>query len=169
MSIPQQKFRELVFQLLYSYDISKPEEDEMIGLMMKELSVTRKTVRSGLEKMQLIQEKLDDIDETIRRTTVSYSFDRIQTVERNILRLGIYEMLYDDTIPPKVAISESVRLARKFGTPESASFVNAIMDAIYKTTLGEVTDEEMIKKQAEQLDLRDENISEWLKNQPPQE
>lgn len=133
MSVPQQKFREVVFQLLYSHDMTKTSDDAMIQLLMKELSISKKTVRDAQEKMRKILEKLSDLDARIASTSVAYEIDRISNVERNVLRLGLYELLYDDSIPPKVAISEAMRLSRKFGTPESASFVNALLDAVYQS------------------------------------
>ena len=71
----------------------------------------------------------------ISETSLSYDLDRIHSVERNVLRLGIYELFYETEIPPKVAIAESIRLSKKFGTPESVSYVNAIIDNLYKRKL----------------------------------
>ena len=68
-----------------------------------------------------------------------YDIDRIHSVERNVLRLGIYELFFDPEIPPKVAIAEAIRMSKKFGTPESVSYVNAIMDNIYKRKQGTQT------------------------------
>jgi N utilization substance protein B len=130
MAIPQQKFRELVFQLLYSYDIGSSKEDLMIPFMMEELSVSKKTVLQAQERVGKIQENLKEIDTLIANASKSYAFDRIQTVEKNILRLGVFELLHDPSIPPKVALAEAIRLTRKFGTPESGTFVNAILDSI---------------------------------------
>ena len=65
--------------------------------------------------------------------------------------MGVYELLYDESIPPKVAISEAMRLAKKFGTPESATFVNALLDAIYKSSLGEQLDVTRLSESAKQL------------------
>lgn len=130
MSIPQQKFRELVLQLLYSHDIGRASEEDMLPLMMAELAVTRKTVRDAQQKVRDIISKQTELDALLAQTSQSYDFERIQTVERNILRLSAYELLFDDSIPPKVAIAEAVRLARKFGTPESAGFINALLDSL---------------------------------------
>lgn len=132
MSIPQQKFREIVFQLLYSHDMGQATEADMLPMMMNELLVTKKVVVQAQERVRAILEKQSEIDQLITKTSESYAFERISSVERNILRLGICEMLFDDTVPPVVAIAEAVRLARKFGSPESASFVNAVLDHIHK-------------------------------------
>lgn len=134
MAIPQKKFREVVFLLLYSYDLGPPDEKEQVKFIMDELEVTKQAVRKAHERMLEIVEKLPAIDVLITEKATSYEFERIQSVERNVLRLGVYELLFDETIPAKVALAEALRLAKKFGTPESASFVNAILDSIYKTT-----------------------------------
>jgi len=151
MSIPQQKFREIVFQLLYSFDLGLSSEEEMIPFLMKELSVTKKAVRNALERVKLILSTEKDIDALIARTSISYNFDRIQSVERNVLRLGTYELLFDESIPPKVSIAEAIRLARKFGTPQCAAFVNAVLDAIYKSHQGEIIDQSQIAESFEAL------------------
>lgn len=137
MNLPVQKFREIVFQLLYSYDLGQPQDEDMIDLMMKELSVTRRSVKMAQERVKDIQGKQSELDALIAQTSQSYNFERIQTVERNVLRLGLFELLYDDDIPAKVAMSEAIRLARKFSTPESAHFINAIMDNLYRNSKGE--------------------------------
>jgi transcription antitermination protein NusB len=132
MPVPIQKCRELELQLLYSYDIISPDEEDMISFMMRELSLTKKTVKEALEKIHKILEKKPEIDAMIAKTSTSYALERIQKVELNILRLAIYEIIYSAITPPKVMIAEAIRLSRKFGTPESGSFVNAILDSIYK-------------------------------------
>lgn len=146
MTIPQQKLREIVFQILYSYDIGHAQEEDMIELMMKELEVSKKIVRLALERVARIKDNQAEIDKAITKTSQSYAFERIHTVEKNILRIGTFELLYDDSIPPKVAIAEAMRLARKFSTPESASFINAVLDHLYKLSLGESVDHKDIQK-----------------------
>lgn len=152
MALPQQKFREVVFQVLYSLDMGEPDEAELIILVMKELSVTKKTVRIALERALEVKKKQIEIDEMIRKAAFSYAFERIQSVERNVLRLGVFEMLFDDSIPPKVAIAEAIRLSRKFSNPESSLFVNALMDNLYKLSMGEKVDSEKLSENLEILD-----------------
>lgn len=132
MALAQQKFREMVFQLLYSADVGQPDEESMIELMMEELAVSKRNVKLAHERVEQILQKLPELDPQISAASVSYEFERIQSVTRNILRLGLFELLFDPTIPPQVAIAEAMRLARKFGSPESAAFVNAILDQLFK-------------------------------------
>lgn len=77
-------------------------------------------------------EHLDEIDERIRKYCENYNLNRISAVDRNVLRLAIYEMLYRDDIPPVVSINEAIELAKTFGGAESGKFVNGILDRIRK-------------------------------------
>lgn len=132
MTLPPQKLREIVLQLLYSHDLSKTDEKIMNELMAEELTVSKKNIRSAQERVSKIVERLPQIDSLITSMSTSYDFDRIQIITKNILRIGIFELLYDTEIPPKVVIAEAIRLSRKFNTPESASFVNALLDGLHK-------------------------------------
>lgn len=166
MSLPQQKFREIIFQLLYSHDMAQSKEEDIIPLIMAELEVTKKSVRLGLEKAQKIMALQSTLDQQITDASLAYAFERIPSVERNILRLGVFEMLYDDEIPPKVAIAEAIRLARKFGSPESSSFVNAILDNIYKKSRGETIDAKELSHAVEELDKSIAKAKQDLENNP---
>ena len=73
---------------------------------------------------------LPEIDERIRRYCANYDFNRIAAVDRNVLRLAIYEMLYRDDIPPVVSINEAIELAKTFGGGDSGRFVNGILDRV---------------------------------------
>src|SRR6476469_7733096 len=75
---------------------------------------------------------LPDIDDRIRRYCENYEFRRISAVDRNVLRLAIYEMLYRDDIPPVVSINEAIELAKAYGGADSGRFVNGILDRIRK-------------------------------------
>jgi len=79
-----------------------------------------------------ILERLGEIDRMIGERTVGWRFERLALIDRNILRLGVYELLYLDEVPPEVAMDEAVELAKKFGTEQARSFVNGILDRIWK-------------------------------------
>lgn len=132
MALPPQKFREIVFQLLYSQDFADADLSDTSPFIMEALKVTRRAVAEAHEKVLHILSYLPQIDEEIRQASTEYSFDRISRVERTVLRLGVFELLFETGLPHKVAIAEAIRLCRKFGTPESSHFVNAILDEIYK-------------------------------------
>lgn len=128
-TLPPQKIREIVFQLLYSADFGSDEAVE--EMVMQTLSVTKRSVRIAQEVANKIRDKLCEIDPLIVEHSKSYDWDRIPRVEKTILRLGIYELTAKE-VPGKVAIAEAIRLARKFATKEAANFINAILDTIYK-------------------------------------
>lgn len=151
MALSQQKFREIVLQLLYSQDITSPNEELMVELMMAELAVSKRNVRLAQERVQKIKSLLPEIDPLIASVSTSYDFDRIQAVTKNILRIAVFELLYDDQIPHKVAIAEAIRLSRKFNTPESASFVNALLDHIYQRNHGGKADPQKLAQQSKNL------------------
>ena len=135
MAISQQKLREIVFQLLFSQNFTSLEDEEVVDFMMHQLSVTKKVVKEAQEKCKNILSKLEEIDAFIVRFCNSYEFKRIAEVEKSVLRLAIYELCYVNSLPPKVTISEAIRLTRKFATAESAGFVNAVLDAIHQDQL----------------------------------
>jgi N utilization substance protein B len=75
-------------------------------------------------------EHLPELDDRVRKYCENYEFHRISAVDRNVLRLAIYEMLYRDDIPPVVSINEAIELAKMFGGGESGRFVNGILDRV---------------------------------------
>ena len=134
MSISPQKLREIIFLLLYSVDFGSSSDEEMVPMLMRELAVSKTVMRQAVEVKELVCAKREEIDAVITLHSQSYDFERIPRIERNVLRLGIFELIYrSDMIPGKVAIAEAIRLSRKFSSPESISFVNAIMDAVFQT------------------------------------
>lgn len=144
MALPPQKFREIVFQLLYSQDFSEVQDEDMTPFIMQQLTVSKSTVREALAFQSQVKEKFQEIDPLITEASKEYAFDRIPRVERTILRLGIYELLFAASIPPKVAIAEAIRLARKFATPAGGTFINAILDFIYKKHVKEGHHEDLL-------------------------
>jgi len=132
MALNSYKMREIVFHLLYSSDFSEAEQEESFPLLMKHHLVTKKSLYAAKAHAEEVQAKVKEIDQMISSTAKEYEFERIPRVERNLLRLGVYEIYFSKTVPPAVAINEAVRLAKKFSSAESGSFVNAVLDALYK-------------------------------------
>lgn len=73
-----------------------------------------------------------EIDETIGQYAEHWDLDRMAVVDRNILRLAVYELLGGGGVPPKVAINEAIEIAKKFGTRESSRFINGVLDRVHK-------------------------------------
>ncbi len=81
---------------------------------------------------QGIQDRQDTIDAMLGEKTVGWRFERLALLDRNILRIGVYELLHSDEVPPEVAITEAVELAKKYGTEQARGFINGILDRIWK-------------------------------------
>ena len=79
-----------------------------------------------------ISENLQTLDEIISKCSKNWKFNRISKVDRNILRIAVYELLFSKDVPSKVAINEAIEIAKKFGTEQSGSFINGILDKISK-------------------------------------
>jgi N utilization substance protein B len=83
------------------------------------------------------------IDALVERYSQNWNISRMSCVDRNVMRIAVYEMLYCDDIPPKVSINEAVDIGKKFGTQESGAFINGIMDSIREALLEEGTLQKM--------------------------
>ena len=134
MAIPPQKFREIVFQILYSKSFSLPEK-ELSAMLMKELKVSKKAVTLALEKASKVEEHSPEIDRMIETFSEGYSFERISNVEKTILRLCAFELIHLDDIPKEVVFAEAARLTKKFSSDGSAQFVNAILDRFLRESI----------------------------------
>jgi N utilization substance protein B len=124
--------REVALQLLFYWDLNlqeMPQEKdlELFWGLCNVIPGTRSfatTVLNGVIANQAT------IDSKITRYTANYELKRISAVDRNILRMAIYEMLYSADVPPIVAINEAIDIAKKFGTEESGKFVNGVLDRV---------------------------------------
>ena len=88
----------------------------------------------GWKILHGVAEHLQDIDNIIRSAAPEWPLEKIAIIDRNILRIGLYELLYadPDEVPPKVAINEAIELAKNYGGPNAARFVNGVLGTIYR-------------------------------------
>ena len=135
MAVAKQKLREVVFQMLYSRDLVPEQEEDLLAFFRKHLNLSRGSVKEAKEVVDKLIPQLKNLDEKIFSISEEYASERVSRVEKNILRLAAFELFYTSEIPPAVVLAESIRLCRKFGTKESAKFVNAIIDTVYKRHL----------------------------------
>jgi N utilization substance protein B len=128
----RRKARELVLKALYCWEISKGKSEEIYNdlLSKTELDPPSKLFSADLFKKTVQNQK--EIDAIIRENVQHWDFSRIAVVDKNILRMGICELLYLDDIPVKVSIDEAIELAKKYSSEDSGSFVNGVLDAIAK-------------------------------------
>jgi len=119
--------REFVLSALYQREFNESSLDEMLE---------DETPGDQQEYIELtfagILERRDELDRMIGERTVGWRFERLPLIDRNILRLGLFELLFCDDVPPEVAIDEAVELSKKFGTDQAKVYINGILDRIWK-------------------------------------
>jgi len=124
--------RELALKALYQHDLLGGRSPEELRAFCVE-SARPEVVQLAMLLVTDCIEKQEALDEVIRRTAEHWELERMATSDRNILRLGVYELLFKQDTPPKVAINEAIELAKKYSTENSPTFVNGILDRIYTT------------------------------------
>jgi len=123
--------RELAVQFLYQFDLSGGTPSEAWPLFWQTQTDAGEMERKFAQDLvNGVIERRAEIDGKIAKYTEHWDLPRIAAVDRNILRLAIYEMLFRDDIPPVVSINEAVDIAKKFSTRESGAFVNGILDRL---------------------------------------
>jgi transcription antitermination factor NusB len=124
--------RELALKFLYQAAFNSENPDLELDSFCERLNATEEiqSYTQELIKKLLLHEK--QVDELLKKFSTNWPQDRMAVIDRNILRLGISELLFDSTTPPKVVINEAIEIAKKFGTDESPDFINGILDQIFK-------------------------------------
>lgn len=125
--------RECALQILYQIDITKDDYDSCSRDFWQFQDEPDASIREFAQDLvKGTVENMGRIDEIISEHATNWKIERMAVVDRNILRLAAYELLYMEDIPPKVSINEAVEIAKKFGDRNSGKFVNGILDKINK-------------------------------------
>ena len=124
--------RELALKFLYQTEFNPESPDSELSPFCERANVSEEVQNftQALIKKLLLHEK--EVDELLKKFSVHWTPDRMAVIDKNIIRLGICELLFDSTTPPKAVINEAVEIAKKFGTEESPGFINGILDKILK-------------------------------------
>lgn len=128
--------RTVVMQVLYQWDFKKKPTSgipAIIDQVMEDFGQGLEEERDYVVKtLNGVIDNLEKIDELIRTNAANWPLEQITIVDRNVLRIGIYELQFNDEIPEKVAINEAIEVAKAFGGAASGKFVNGILGAMYK-------------------------------------
>ncbi len=125
--------REQIFKILFRVEFNTPDEmpaQEELFFDAGDIEVTDEDRAYITDKTNRIIKKIPELDKVLSEHMTGWTLDRIGRAELTILRLGAYEILFDEDIPDKVAISEAVELAKRFGSDNAASFVNGVLAKI---------------------------------------
>ena len=129
----RRRARELAFQMLYQWDVGQHPPAHVIATF---LAGQRTEAEEGSFARALFEgavEKRKELDRQLREHTQHWRLERMVAVDRNILRLALFEMLNYPETPPAVVINEALEIARRFSTRDSVEFVNGILDAVRKS------------------------------------
>ncbi len=111
-------------------DISKNDSQEAVALFCDSFAHSKNAVPFFLELVKGVIDYKSEIDYIIERFSSNWKIGRMSCVDRNIIRLAVYEMFLCNDIPSKVSINEAIDVGKKFGTEESGAFINGILDSI---------------------------------------
>ncbi|HET7711985.1 MAG TPA: transcription antitermination factor NusB [Thermoanaerobaculia bacterium] len=128
----RRKARELALQMLFQHDISGNPPD-MITSTFEDLQKSKPNTREFATKIfRGTIDHLAKIDDMIQQQAENWRISRMAVVDRNIIRMSVYEFLHENDTPKLVIIDEAIEIAKKFGTQKSSQFINGILDGILK-------------------------------------
>jgi transcription antitermination protein NusB len=122
-------------QTLYAWESRGGGEDVLVPVLAELSEQLRIAPRNRLYAevlIRLVGRHRAGLDQILQRNLTNWSLNRLSVIDRNILRLGVAEMLYVDDVPPRVTIREMIRLAERYATPESPRFINGVLDAVMR-------------------------------------
>ncbi len=122
--------REIAFKTLFQKDIGTNEVEPALAELIEESGIAGDSARYARELVENTLANQADIDQLLSRHLVNWTMTRLAGVDRSILRLAAYELLYRDDIPAAVAINEALDICKTFNSEESAKFINGILDKI---------------------------------------
>jgi transcription antitermination protein NusB len=136
----RRRAREFALQILYQLDVQEQLSDEQaLGMFWRNFAATAEAegamaadlgeIQPFAEKLvRGVREHLTELDAQIQGASKNWRLERMARVDRNLLRLALYELKHVDDVPAKVAINEAIEIAKRYGTNESSAFVNGILD-----------------------------------------
>ncbi|MBM4448104.1 MAG: transcription antitermination factor NusB [Chloroflexi bacterium] len=130
MTGQRRKARAIALQALYEIDTTRHDAEEVLRRLLAGKNLTEDNNAFVREVVSRVGQHRREIDRNIQRFAPSWPVEQISVIDRNILRLAIYEILFDNRVIVKVAINEAVELAKKFGSETSSKFVNGVLGSI---------------------------------------
>ena len=127
------KSRELALQMLFQWEVGEHSPGEVLATFLPPLKAEPEVKEFARSLFEGTISDVDTIDPLLRRHAEHWKLERMAAVDRNVLRLALYEMLHRPETPAAVVINEAIELARRFSTAESVEFVNGVLDAVRKS------------------------------------
>lgn len=164
----RRKARESAMQMLYQYDVARPPIDELLETYWSELrpNVDEDVRRFATSLVVGTIAHLETIDRLLASRAEHWRVERMATVDRNILRLAVYELLYETETPKVVIINEAIEIARRYSTYEATQFINGLLDAIRKQLEAESPSGSMPSPSAPSLKTTGASSWQWDEEEP---
>ena len=130
----RKKSREKAMELLFSITLSKDSVEEAMEVFVDNYEENIKELDLDYIKALLegVEANKNEIDSIIERNLQNWKLDRISKINLTILRLGVYEIVFDENIPKKVALNEAIELGKVYSDEKSVSFINGVLDKVLK-------------------------------------
>ena len=128
----RRKARELSLNALFQGEMTATSAVENFPLLCENFEINKKAIPYGRELVWGITDKWEEINAKIAESAVNWRVSRMSVLDRNIIRLAAYEMMFKEEVPPRVAIDEAIELAKRYCAEDSPGFINGILDAILK-------------------------------------
>lgn len=126
----RRRARELALQALFYADMNRSDIEKVLENFCRQFTPSKRALSYFTRLVRGVSKTSNEIDSFIEKFADHWKISRISCVDRNIMRIGVYELLYCSDIPSKVAINEAIDIGKKFGTEESGAFINGILDSI---------------------------------------
>jgi N utilization substance protein B len=127
----RRKSRELAMQALFYMDMNQNDSNELLERFCLNFTLSKKARPFFLKLVRGVIQSKPELDSIIETFSDNWKINRMACVDRNIMRIAVYELLYCQDIPSKVSINEAIDVGKKFGTEESGAFINGILDSIH--------------------------------------
>ncbi|WIG60207.1 MAG: Transcription termination protein NusB [Ktedonobacterales bacterium] len=127
----RRRARVLALQTLYEYDVAHHEVSAIIQRHAEDEALPDRVITYAEELVQGVLTHLSQIDEAIQEAAHEWPLDQMAAIDKNVLRLAIFEMLFNNSVPAKAAINEAVELAKEFGSDPSSRFVNGVLGTVF--------------------------------------
>jgi N utilization substance protein B len=127
----RRKAREVALQVLYELDVLKVDVNEALDLFWENFDAPEEARLFSCLLIEGTWQNIEEIDSLISSCSENWSIARMSKVDRSILRMAVFELLYCRDIPPKVTLNEAIDLGKVYGSENSGSFINGILDALY--------------------------------------
>lgn len=128
----RRKARILALNTLYQSELNATPAIDKFELLCENFEVTKKSIPYARELIIGISENWEEINTLIHDNAANWRIDRMAVIDRNIMRIAVFEMCYKDDVPPSVAIDEAIEIAKQYCSDDAASFINGILDSISK-------------------------------------